>query len=175
MLFVLATTLPAAVFGSDPYFFPQVLFLCALIPLLFARLRARNDDHRLSRLLRPVYYFVAGAAFAFGTGWLIHNTCLFWSATWEPERQVLVLQRLAPLGQVQIPQSQVANVTEYSYPERSIHGRRLVVRFEIETKDGEYYQSGPIHLPAQAAAARRTLAPAAGDRLQRWIIGGRQL
>lgn len=175
MASVPATSIPAAVFGSDPYFFPQILFLCALIPLLFARLRARGGDPRHGRFLRPIYYFVAGAAFAFGAGWLIHNTCLFWSASWEPERQVLVLQRLAPLGTVHIPSSMVESVTEYSYPERSLRGRRLAVHFEVATKDGRFFQSGPIHTSSEAEAARRTLAPAAGDRMQRWVIGGRRL
>lgn len=164
--------MPGSAFSSAaPYLIAQVLAICGLFSLLFFSLRGRLAPARWAGALRVAYFTLAGLFFAASAISAGYNALQFHGARWAG-RDLLVLDRPAPLGPVVIPKTLVATVTEFTVPERTLlGGRRPSVQFEVVTRAGESYWSSSVHDKERADALRAALLPATGGRLMRFQIG----
>lgn len=162
-----------APFLSDPYELPAVLALLGLLTGLLASMRGRNAPVHRRRPLRWAYALAGSLALVLGLGLGVQQARSFWDATWDAEREQILLERPFPLGDVRIPSERIDYVSEVSAPERTLAGVQRVVRFEVRLQDGSGYRSAPFVAGDRLPATRRALAFANEGRLQRFLIGTR--
>ncbi len=155
---------------NDPYLAPAILLAAGLLILLLASVRGRTA-HRWRRVLRASYATAAAATMLMGSGMALHRAQLFWGIHWDENQATLTLRRPLPLGQIELPGTQVKSVTEFSNTEHSLRGPLRVTRFEVRTKSGERYWSAPLYHREEAAQARNALLWSTKGRLQRMQVG----
>ncbi len=167
------TTAMTISIGRDPFLTPAILLLCGLVAWLLASRRGRLATSRVERRLRFVHVAIALLAVAGAAGVTTYRAQLFWGIGWDAQREMLVLDRMAPLAPLEIPASEVRDVLEIAAPEVTWSGEReAVVRFEIRTRSGEVYRSAPTGRRRVVDAARGTLTRATDGKLQRFLVHG---
>ncbi len=158
--------------NTNPYVYPGVLLLVGLLALLMVKVRTRIAPARWPRLVVGAYGLLVVAALAAGAGVLVAHGQLFWGVHWDAASHELVLERMLPLSEVRIPRADLASVTEFAAPERTVLGPRMALQFIVQTKSGASYWSAPVYRNAAATNTRSTMI-AAGPRIDHLTVGGR--
>ncbi len=158
--------------NTNPYVYPGVLLLVGLLALLMVKVRLRLAPARWPRLVVGAYGVLVFAALAAGAGVLVARSQQFWGVRWDAAAHELVLERMLGLSAIRVPRGEIASITEFAAPERTVLGPRMSLQFVVETKSGASYWSAPVYRKAAAENARSTMI-AAGPRIDQFTIGGR--
>jgi hypothetical protein len=153
---------------SDPYIAPALLAACGAAALIFAWRRRTTPGPGGRTLRRRV--FVGGlaalalVAFVIAGVDLAGSASLFWGVAWEGDNEVLVLERMGPLGSIRIPRADVASVGTLPSREHTLAGSHAAMLFVIHTRSGASYWSAPVRSRAQIDRVQETLAQARDRR-----------
>lgn len=132
------------------------------------RLVAKSAIERSLVAAYVVLALVAGAQ----SGWLVYDRgARFWEARWDQTTQRLRLDRAFPMPDVQLAPSQVQEITEVLSPTYTLTGLKPAAEYEVRTKEGASFLSGPIFTESERHLMLAELEPVSGGRLVRFLVG----
>jgi hypothetical protein len=154
-----------------PLLLPALLIGGAVGAALIAFHRSAGAKSGMQRSLVAAYVVLALVAAA-QSGWLVYDRgARFWGARWDESTQRLRLDRAFPMPDVQLEPSQVKEITEVLSPTYTLSGLRPAAEYEVKTKNGDSFLSGPIFTESERHLMLTQLEPVSGGRLVRFLVG----